>query len=69
MGVVFGLGGTLLLPTLLFTGDALFQNTMNITVVAYMILVPMFIGYVLFGLGLRYVSVSVATTLTLLNPL
>ncbi|NRD74411.1 EamA family transporter [Shewanella sp. VB17] len=69
MGVVFGLGGTLLLPTLLFTGDALFQNTMNITVVAYMILVPMFIGYVLFGLGLRYVSVSVATTLTLFEPL
>lgn len=68
MGMIFGLGGALLLPTLLFTGEALFQSTINIAVVAYIALIPMFIGYVLFGLGLRSVSVSVATTLTLFEP-
>src|SRR5690625_6518470 len=35
---------------------------------SYMWLVPMFLGYVLFGFGLTRVTVSTATTLTLAEP-
>ncbi len=34
----------------------------------YMALVPMFLGYVLFGWGLAHVPASTATTLSLLEP-
>ncbi|MFE7706986.1 DMT family transporter [Streptomyces sp. NPDC057486] len=68
MGTVFGLGGLLLLPVLLATGAPLLTSWSNAAVGAYMALVPMFIGYVLFGWGLAYVPASTATTLSLLEP-
>lgn len=68
MGTVFGLGGLLLLPVLLATGAPLLDSWSNATVGAYMALVPMFIGYVLFGWGLARVPASTATTLSLLEP-
>lgn len=43
----------LLLPTLFFTGSNLFEQNINIYVVGYMMLIPMFLGYVLFGYGLK----------------
>lgn len=68
MGSVFGLGGALLMPVLLFTGAPLIESTQAFSVAAYMALVPMFIGYLLFGYGLMRVSASTATTITLSEP-
>ncbi|WP_225634660.1 DMT family transporter [Streptomyces solaniscabiei] len=68
MGTVFGIGGLLLLPVLALTGAPLLASWSNATVGAYMALVPMFAGYVLFGWGLAHVPASTATTLSLLEP-
>lgn len=68
MSGMFGLAALLLLPSLLFTGDNLFASTSNSLVVLYMAIIPMFLGYVLFGYGLNYVEASQATLLTLLEP-
>jgi DME family drug/metabolite transporter len=68
MGSVFGLGGLLLLPVLLATGSPLAASWANAAVGAYLALVPMFTGYLLFGWALASVSASTATTLSLLEP-
>jgi len=68
MGAVFGGGGLLLLPVLLITGGPLLASREAFTVGAYVALVPMFAGYVLFGYGLSQVPASTATTLTLIEP-
>lgn len=65
MGTVFGLGGLLLMPVLAITGAPLIASWQNMAVGAYMALVPMFAGYVLFGCGLARVRASTATTLSL----
>ncbi|NJC23934.1 DME family drug/metabolite transporter [Arthrobacter pigmenti] len=68
MGAIFGLGGLLLMPVLLATGGPLLASWTNVAVGAYMAIVPMFLGYVLFGLGLARVTASTATTLSLGEP-
>ncbi|MEU6129248.1 DMT family transporter [Saccharopolyspora sp. NPDC047091] len=68
MGGIFGLGGVLLLPVLVATGAPLLVSATNAAVGAYMALVPMFLGYLLFGWGLGRVAASTATTLSLLEP-
>lgn len=68
MGAVFGAGGVLLLPVLLLTGAPIVASWSNFAAVAYLALVPMFLGYVLFGRGLAAVPASTATTLSLLEP-
>ena len=66
MGAVFGIGGVLLLPVLLLTGAPIVASWPNFAAVAYLAVVPMFLGYVLFGRGLAAVPASTATSLTLL---
>ena len=68
MGAVFGMGGFLLLPVLLATGAPLAASWPNAAVGAYLALVPMFTGYLLFGRALARVPASTATTLSLLEP-
>lgn len=68
MGSVFGGGGLLLMPVLLITGAPLVATREAFLVAAYMALVPMFLGYLLFGFGLARVSASTATTVTLTEP-
>jgi DME family drug/metabolite transporter len=68
MGAVFGCGGALLLPVLAFTGAPLLASPQAALVAAYMALVPMFLGYLLFGYGLARVPPSTATTVTLTEP-
>jgi drug/metabolite transporter, DME family len=68
MGAIFGIGGVLLLPVLLLTGAPIVASWHNFAAVAYLALVPMFLGYVLFGRGLAAVPASTATTLSLLEP-
>lgn len=69
MGLIFGFASLLLLPTLFLTGSNLFEQNINIYVVGYMMLIPMFLGYILFGYGLKTVPASKAITLTLFEPL
>ena len=68
MGAVFGGGGLLLMPVLVVTGAPLLATPQAFAVGAYMALVPMFLGYLLFGYGLTKVSASTATTVTLTEP-
>lgn len=68
MGVTFGAGGILLIPMLLMTGTPLLMTWNNAAVGIYMALVPMFLGYVCYGYGLAQIPASVATTITLLEP-
>ncbi len=68
MGATFGLGGVLLLPVLFMTGGAFLTSWSNAAVGLYMAAVPMFLGYIAFGYGLARVAASMATVLTLLEP-
>jgi DME family drug/metabolite transporter len=68
MGAVFGAGGVLLLPVLLLTGAPIVASWSNVAAVSYLAVVPMFLGYVLFGRGLSAVPASTATSLSLLEP-
>ena len=67
MGMVFGAGGVLLMPVLFFTGRPLTESWTNFGVGAYMAIVPMFAGYVLFGWGLARIRASTATGLSLVE--
>lgn len=68
MGSVFGLGGLLLMPVLAVTGGSHLASEQNVAVAVYMALIPMFVGYLLFGFALTRVSASTATTVTLAEP-
>jgi DME family drug/metabolite transporter len=68
MGGMFGLGSIPLLVVLATIGGPLLQSATSIGLSAYLVLGPMFIAYVLFGIGLRSVRSSTATTITLLEP-
>ena len=67
MGAVFGLGGLLLMPVLAVTGGPLLASWTTVAVGAYMAVVPMFAGYLLFGWGLARVGASTATGISLLE--
>lgn len=68
MGAVFGVGGLALMPVLVATGAPILTSTGTLSVAIYMAVVPMFLGYVLFGIGLARVRSSTATVLTLCEP-
>jgi DME family drug/metabolite transporter len=68
MGAVFGIGGALLMPVLVVTGAPILSSTHAVVVAGYMALIPMFLGYLMFGFGLARVPASTATTLTLAEP-
>ena len=68
MASMFGLAAMLLLPSLVFTGHNLFASLTHTGVALYMALIPMFVGYLCFGYGLRYIAASTATLITLLEP-
>ncbi len=69
MSGLFGCAALLLLPSLWFTGDNLFSSSTNALVSLYMAIIPMFLGYLLFGFGLNYIDASKATLITLIEPL
>ena len=68
MGAMFGIGAVLLLPVLLITGGPLLQSWSTVAIAGYLAVGPMFAAYLLFGIGLRTVRSSSATTITLLEP-
>lgn len=69
MSGLFGCAALLLLPSLFFTGDNLFSSSVNTLVSLYMAVIPMFLGYLLFGFGLNFIHASKATLITLIEPL
>jgi DME family drug/metabolite transporter len=69
MSGLFGCAALLLLPSLWFTGDNLFSSSTNTLVSLYMAIVPMFLGYLLFGFSLNYIDASKATLITLIELL
>lgn len=68
MGATFGAGGILLMPVLVMTGAPLLAGWNNAAVGIYMALIPMFVGYLCYGYGLSRIPASMATTITLLEP-
>lgn len=68
MGATFGCGGLLLVPVLCVTSAELFSSYHNFMVGTYMALVPMFLGYLCYGYGLSKITTSMATTITLAEP-
>ncbi|WP_200942319.1 MULTISPECIES: DMT family transporter [unclassified Leifsonia] len=68
MGALFGVGAVLLAPVLLVTGGPLVQSGSSIAITGYLALGPMFVAYLLFGAGLRWVRSSSATVITLIEP-
>lgn len=68
MGAMFGLGAVALLPVLLLFGAPLLQSSQTVGIAAYLAISPMFIAYLLFGIGMRTLRSSTATTITLLEP-
>lgn len=69
MGGMFGLGAVLLAPVLLLTGATLLGSASSAAIAGYLAIGPMFVAYLLFGFGLRSIRSSVATTVTLIEPL
>lgn len=68
MGAVFGMGGLALVPVAIATGAPILAGPVPLAVACYMAAIPMFLGYVLFGIGLGRVRASTATILTLFEP-
>lgn len=68
MGATFGLGGLALVVVWCFSGMHIIATWQNASVGLYMMLVPMFIGYLCYGYGLARIPASSATTITLLEP-
>lgn len=68
IGGMFGMGALGLLPVLLALGGPLLQSAQSIGIAAYLALGPMFVAYILFGIGMRTLRSSTATTITLLEP-
>jgi DME family drug/metabolite transporter len=56
------------IAVLALTGAPIIASGSNLAVTAYLAIVPMFLGYVLFGCGLATVAASTATTVSLLEP-
>lgn len=69
MGGMFGFGAVALLPVLVLLGAPLLQSTPSVAIAGYLAVGPMFIAYLLFGVGMRTMRSSTATTITLLEPL
>lgn len=68
MGGMFGFGAIALLPVLLVFGFPLLQSGRTLAIAAYLAIGPMFVAYLLFGIGMRSLRSSTATTITLLEP-
>ena len=68
MAVMFTFASAVLIPGLMFSDEQLFASSINTTALLYLAFIPMFIGYIAFAYGLRVVSASQATLITLLEP-
>lgn len=68
MGGMFGFGAVALAPVLVVFGAPILQSAQSVSIAAYLAIGPMFVAYLLFGVGMRSMRSSTATTITLLEP-
>lgn len=68
MGGMFGLAAVALVPVALIWGAPMWSSAPSILLVAYLAVGPLAIAYTLFGIGVRTLSASTATTVALLEP-
>lgn len=68
MGCQFAISALILLPSLWWTGQAWLTDSHHLFVAGYMVVIPICLGYLLFGYGLKTVAASQATLLSLLEP-
>ena len=68
MGAMFGLAALVLVPVALVWGAPLWTSWPSIGLIAYLAIGPLAIAYALFGVGVRTLSASTATTVSLLEP-
>jgi DME family drug/metabolite transporter len=68
MGGMFGVGALPLSAVLLLVGEPLMHSGPALGIAAYLAIGPMFVAYLLFGIGMRTLRSSTATTITLLEP-
>lgn len=68
MAAMFAPASAILLTIVAFAGGPLLRTARGIEVVSYLALIPIGLGYMLFGRGLRSTPASVATALSLLEP-
>jgi len=68
MGSMFGLGAIALIPVLLVCGGPILDTPAAIGISAYLVLGPMVLAYVLFGFGMRTLTASTVTVITLIEP-
>ncbi|GGK86193.1 permease [Salinibacterium xinjiangense] len=68
MGGMFGFGAVALAPLLLALGGPLLQSATTVGITAYLALGPMFTAYIFFGIAMRTLHSSTATSITLLEP-
>ncbi len=68
MGAMFGLGAVPLLIVLACTAGPIFATWQSAGIVAYLAVGPTMLGYLCFGLGVRMLSSSTVTVITLLEP-
>jgi drug/metabolite transporter, DME family len=69
MGGMFGFSAIALAPVLLLTGAPILASASSVEIAAYLAIGPMFIAYLLFGIGVTSIRSSAATTITLIEPL
>lgn len=68
MGTIFGSAALLLLPVVALTAGPVMTSPKAAGVIGYLAIVPMFLGYIMFGKGLETITATAATMLTLLEP-
>ena len=68
MGAIFGVGGILLLPVVLFTGAGLLESPRTFALAAYLAVVPVFLAMWMFAVALRTIAASTAIIATLIEP-
>ena len=64
MGGMFGIGALALAPVLIVFGAPLLQSWQTVGIAGYLAVGPMFVAYLLFGVGMRTLRSSTATTIT-----
>ena len=68
MGAMFGVAAIVLVPVALVWGAPLWTSWPSIGLIAYLAIGPLAIAYALFGIGVRTLTASSATTIALLEP-
>lgn len=68
MSATFGIGGLMLMPIVVVNAPVYLQSWETISVNAYLAVVAVFLAYWLFGIGLKKISATTATTISLIEP-